>query len=773
MHPLPDKCKELVESFSANRATYMNMAFPEMELRSIFLDHFWRALGWPVGEPLSSTVCCVRLEPSIRDESGKKNRADYSFMLDGRQCFFLEAKKPAINLNIDPKPALQIRKYGWNATLPINVLSDFEELAIYDCRFEPHDTDRAEVGRIKFFTFDQYEDQWDDIYNLFSKEAVAAGSLKKFEKIQRSEQGTETVDKRLLKDIEEWRVKLAECLHKNHPDYGVKELNYAVQMTIDRLLFLRMCEDRGIEKWERLKHLLGEPDIYTGLFKIFREADDKYNSGLFHFKKELERDESPDGFTPNLRIDNLTLATIIEGLYEPRCHYAFNLIPLEILGQVYEQFLGKKIIIDDEHGLRIEEKPEVRKAGGVYYTPQDIVSYIVKNTVGKLLSGKTPKEASCLRILDPACGSGSFLLGAFREICEWHLKWYISDQAKTGRVPTSPPPEGKRRTKKDPPAIYMAKQGEWSLTTAEKKRIIMNNLYGVDIDPEAVEVTKLSLMLNVLEDESYGTFNEQLKLFYERALPDLTANIKCGNSLIDSNYFAGISIDEEEERWRIRPFDWDNSKYGFGEIMKAGGFDAVIGNPPYLKIEHISEGEREYFFHNYFSCIKRFDTYGLFIEKALSLLADNKYCSMIIPSTILNNQTFKKLRKLLLESTSIEAIVNLGGKIFLKVNNDTLIFVFFKGCIEGKKTDLYDVANYGSGLSAAHKIGEIDFVMTAKSPNHEFQIRLSSIDSATLDKVEKISIPLREICKCFQGFVTGSNEAYIIEKNKAIEEQNK
>ena len=234
--------------------------------------------------------------------------------------------------------------------------------------------------------------------------------------------------------------------------------------------------------------------------ELYREADERYNSELFDFKA--------DTLTKSLALDDKVLKPILAGLYYPDCPYEFSVLPAEILGQVYEQFLGKVIRLTPGHRAKVEEKPEVKKAGGVYYTPSYIVDYIVEQTVGRLIEGKTPKQISKLRILDPACGSGSFLLGAYQRLLDYHRRWYEEHD-----------PEKEARSKR--PAIYQGPGGEWRLTTGEKKSILLNNVYGVDIDRQAVEVTKLSLLLKVLEGESQETLGKQLALWRERALPDL------------------------------------------------------------------------------------------------------------------------------------------------------------------------------------------------------------------------------------------------------------
>ena len=277
-----------------------------------------------------------------------------------------------------------------------------------------------------------------------------------------------------------------------------------------------MAEDRGAEKYGQLQKLLDKQEIYQELCEIWKNADEKYNSGLFHFKSEKTQKSPPDTLTPQLEIKDGIFKQIIKNLYYPDSPYEFSVLSPEILGNVYEQFLGKVIRLTKGHRAKVEEKPEVKKAGGVYYTPQYIVEYIVENTVGKLCKDKTPQKVSELRILDPACGSGSFLLGAYNYLLNWHLIYYIKLKDKN-------------RLKDQ---IYKGKNNEWHLTIKEKKRILLNNIYGVDIDHQAVEVTKLSLLLKVLEGENRDVLEAQQKLFKERALPNLENNIKCGNSLI-------------------------------------------------------------------------------------------------------------------------------------------------------------------------------------------------------------------------------------------------
>ena len=193
------------------------------------------------------------------------------------------------------------------------------------------------------------------------------------------------------KTIEGWRTDLARNLALRNPKLSQRELNFAVQRIIDRIIFLRICEDRGIEDYGRLRALINGDRIYPRLAQLFEEADDRYNSGLFHFKTEKGRHEAPDELTLASTSTTSSSGTSSSGLYYPDSPYEFSVLPADILGQVYEQFLGKVIRLTEGHRAVVEEKPEVKKAGGVYYTPTYIVDYIVQNTVGKLLEGKTPE----------------------------------------------------------------------------------------------------------------------------------------------------------------------------------------------------------------------------------------------------------------------------------------------------------------------------------------------------------------------------------------------
>ena len=606
--PCPPQVTKLIEKFELHGEAYHSAGYKEAQLRQEFIDPLFEALGWDMDNTAGKAEAYkdVIHEDAIKLGGGHK-APDYCFRIGGTRKFFVEAKKPAVNIKHEIDPAFQLRRYAWSAKLPLSILTDFEELAVYDCRIKPAKDDKASAARVLFLSYTDLADRWDELAGIFSKEAIEKGSFDKFVESNKKKRGTAEVDAAFLADIEAWRLELAKNLALRNPALDQRDLNFAVQRIIDRLIFLRIAEDRGIEDYGRLQSLQNMPDVYRKLGELFRSADDRYNSGLFHFEPEKGRLEAPDELTLDLEIDDKVLKEIIKHLYYPESPYEFSVLSADILGQVYEQFLGKIIKLTAGHRALVEEKPEVRKAGGVYYTPTYIVDYIVQQTVGKLLEGKTPKQASKLKILDPACGSGSFLIGAYQYLLDWHRDWYFAHG-----------PENHRKE------IYQDKSGQWRLTIAERKRILLNNIYGVDIDLQAVEVTKLSLCLKVLENANRSALDHQLKIFHkDRALPDLGGNIKCGNSLIGPDFYSGqqMSLLDEDERYRINVFDWSGQD-GFEGIMKSGGFDTVIGNPPYVRQEGVSL-YKAYLEKHYKAYHGLADLYVYFLERAFHLLRDD------------------------------------------------------------------------------------------------------------------------------------------------------
>ncbi len=651
--PAPESVLKLCATFADHRDHYRSGNYNEAQLRKEFLDPFFAALGWDMdnAQGLAPQYRDVIHEDALRIGPHVK-APDCAFTLHGQRKFFLEAKKPAVNIKSDVDPAFQLRRYAWSAKMPLSILSDFEEFAIYDTRIKPVKNDPSSKARTFYCTFDQYAEKWDEIAAIFSRDAILKGSFDRYADSNKKKKGTAEVDAAFLEEIERWRDLLARNLALRNPSLSVRDLNFAVQKTIDRLVFLRICEDRGTEDYGKLRSIANGTQTYPRLLELFRAADQRYNSGLFHFSKEKGQAEEPDTLTPHLLLDDKTLKDIIVHLYYPDSPYEFSVLPADILGSVYEQFLGKVINLTAGHRAVVEDKPEVKKAGGVFYTPSYIVDYIVKQTVGPLIDGKTPKQIELIRVLDPACGSGSFLIVVYQFLLDWYHQYYISHD-----------PE--KLAKGKSPVLVQARGGGWALTTAERKRILLAHVFGVDIDSQAVEVTKLSLLLKVLEGET--TQSVQRELIHQRVLPDLGDNVKCGNSLIGSDFYAqpGLPEMDADAHLRVNVFDW-NGKDGFPEIMKAGGFDAVIGNPPYLRIQGLQENygnQINYFTTYYDSASKRFDFYMLFIEKGYQLLGNKGRLGYICPHKFTVGDFAFELRSFLIKEKAIERLLSFGQNL--------------------------------------------------------------------------------------------------------------
>jgi hypothetical protein len=714
----------LVERFSNQIDSYQQSSYNETQTRREFIDSFFTALGWDV---INEQGYAETYKDVVHEEALKIGRAtkapDYSFRIGGVRKFFLEAKKPSVKLKDNAEAAFQVRRYGWSAKLPLSLLTNFAELAVYDCRIKPAKTDSAEKARIFYLTYPDYLTHWEKLVGIFSREAILTGAFDKYIDSQTSKKGTATVDTAFLAEIEHWREMLARNLALRNPNLTPRQLNFAVQQTIDRIIFLRICEDRGVEDYGRLLALPNGPHIYARLFQLFRDADQRYNSGLFHFQTEKQRD-NPDTLTPSLIIDDKILKEILTNLYYPDSPYEFSVLPTDILGQIYEQFLGKVIRLTPAHRAVVEEKPEVKKAGGVYYTPTYIVDYIVKQTVGQLVETKKPNQINQLKILDPACGSGSFLLGAYQFLLDWHREHYRQNPKKWA--------VGKN------PRLYQT-PGGWQLTIAERKRILLNNIYGVDVDPQAVEVTKLSLLLKVLEDEQL--LFPQLSLFKERVLPDLDNNIKSGNSLIGNDFYQGqLGLLDEETLYQINAFDWATE---FADIFKEGGFDVVIGNPPYGA--SLSSLEIDYLRQKHATAQYQIDTYPLFIEKADYLNKQNGYFGMIVPTAWVASQYNEILRQFMVSKTTITNIVIAPKKTFVDATVETLILISKKTFPNDETQFLVERWDQKEKFSYCLAQKEIE------KPAYYFPVYCEPTTRKLLEKIRSNSVPLSEYANVVWG----------------------
>jgi hypothetical protein len=632
----------------------------------------------------------------------------------------------------------------------MSVLTNFEELGVYDCTIRPRPNDKASYSRIQHFQCEQYPDIWRTLWDILSRDAVWSGAFDQFAASKRK-RGTSEVDVEFLKDIEGWRESLARNIARHNMDLSPERLNTAVQLTIDRIVFLRMAEDRGLEPYQQLLKLCEYPDIYPRFIReLCRKADRRYNSGLFHFQKEPTVSEEPDRLTPKLTVDDKVLKPILESLYfEHGSPYHFGVLPVEILGTVYERFLGKVIRLTAGHQAKVDEKPEVRKAGGVYYTPSYIVDYIVKHTVGEQIKDRSPSRLAGgdgippFRILDMACGSGSFLLGAYGYLLDHCLKWYMEHKPDTHRK-----------------AVYKdARNGQFRLTVEEKKRILTRHVFGVDIDPQAVEVTKLSLLLRVLEGETDQSLSLSLLPFGDRALPNLADNIKCGNSLISPADLAGKLIPDPGELKRVNPFDW---KERFPEAMKAGGFDCIIGNPLYIRIQMMTEWaplEVE-LYKDLFKASKagNYDIYVVFIEQGLKLLTPKGRLGFICPNKFFNSQYGLPIRKIVADGKHLSSVVHFGAQqVFDGTTYTCLLFLSKAPVSEFSFAKVDDLTAWKTTGAAIQGI-----VRESKVTSDDWNFAVGP-GAKLIHKLSAMPSKLGDVADVFVGVQTSADDVYIME----------
>ena len=725
--------ERLIHRFEADRSHYLSKNYSEAQARVDFISPFFKALGWDMenedGLPHHAREVVVE---AAEDTGG---RPDYGFRVSGQTKFFVEAKAPSEELDT-AKHIIQAKTYAWNTKqVFFVVLTDFEEFRFYDASIQP-DARRPDEGLLLRLKYTEYVARLEQLWE-FSKERVLAGSLEAMlPRDRRTQRLRIPVDTAFLDEMTGWREEVARNVYKNNPGLTARQLNEIVQRLLDRIVFIRIAEDRRVIEKNQLRDVVDEWKARGGKFHIFEWLND-----LFH---RINEDFNGEIFKPHLseeiKIDSEVLARIIERLYPPQSPYRFDVIGVELLGSIYERYLGSTIRVTAKR-IFVEEKPEVRHAGGVYYTPKYIVDYIVQNTVGKLIEGKSPKQIEKIRILDPACGSGSFLIGAFQCLIDYHVR-YLTEHPKEAQVHSLFPD------------VIKDENGELRLSVVRKAKILRNNLFGVDIDPQAVEITMMSLYLKALEGER-SQLPPKLHI-----LPELKYNVICGNSLIGSEISGQGTLFGDADIDRINAFDWET---GFPEIMKAGGFDAVIGNPPYIRIQAMQEWapvEVEFYKRAYTSASAgNYDIYVVFVEKGLSLLRQKGRLGFILPHKFFNAQYGQPLRSILSNGKHVRHIVHFGDQqVFDGATNYTcLLFLERSGAVNCEFIKVDDLESWRTeGKGTKGKIPASSF----SSVEWNFAV---GEEARLFDKLRQMPVKLDALAeKIAQGIRTSDNEVYVL-----------
>jgi type I restriction-modification system DNA methylase subunit len=784
------RVKQLAAEFKANETFYLSQQYSEAQARLDFIDKFLIALGWDVNHDAQKNPYEQEVKVERTDHGASQRRADYAFYVapNFRDVkFYIEAKKPHGDIaTVDNY--FQTVRYGWNSKTPIAALFDFEQFEIVDCRFKPN-LETALQRNVKKFHHSQFsgKETFAEIYWLFSREAVAGGSLEKYAEtlpkkhgaVQRGlfKGGYQSIDEAFLEELDAHRDALAHNFKNSNPKLDGEALTEVTQRTLDRLVFIRFLEDKLIEPQYVVAKFGEHGSAWGDFIAASRRLDGIYNGIVF--KKHDILDQG------SFKVDDDQFSEICEALCHVNSPYDFNAIPIHILGSIYERFLGK-VIVATEKRARVEEKPEVRKAGGVYYTPEYIVRYIVENTVGKLIEGKTPGKIAEMRFADIACGSGSFLLGVYDLLLRYHAKYYNNNPGNAKDGETAEREDG----------LHLSLQ--------KRREILLNNIYGVDIDAQAVEVAQLSLYLKLLQDETPASARGYQMEFHETLLPPLNKNIVCGNSLIGTDVLTGQLFASDEEK-KLNPMDFEQrfphifdvggsalrevatplefnlpgvplhgsysrkkkkgARIAQPTVMEpAGGFDAIVGNPPYVRPHNLGTETKKYLWKHYQTFTHKSDLYCCFVENATRLLKAGGLFSYIVSHGWLRLNSFQNLRRFILENYRIRQLVELPYYVFADAQVLTGIFVLEKSA-SGQRNKL-------QVIRATPVAGGASFATIRRIPQSAFHETFQNVfDTSISPETETIKDKMRQGIRigsnfeiCF-GLKTGDDEKFVHDTN--------
>ncbi len=708
------KLKELIEQFSqaSKNKDYIDSQNEEW-VKWNYVEPLFELLGWERQD--------IEKETRIL-----KGRADYILKIGNEEVLVIEAKKTSVRLSEDE--GRQAVSYAYHRKIKFAVLINFKEIRVYHALTNIKNIDKnlLKLGESYFrLVFEQFLDNFDKLW-LLSKESFENGKI--YELLsKKDEKASKPIDESILEDLLYIRELLSKDIKKLRAYLSQEQIDEAVQILIDRLIFMRSVEDRGLENKNFLLGIVKdfrEGRIHKRIWDILEEQflifDKQYNSKLF--AKSILEDEK------NIFFDDNTLQEVIRILYfgkkDFQERYMFDEIPGDLLGTIYEQYLGT-ILQSTEKRVKLESETGKRKKMGIYYTPSYIVDYIVKNTVGEYIKNKTIDEILEVNIVDPACGSGSFLMSAFQELCNT-----IEQKLKSGE-----------KAKSTQFQFYKDR-----LTLGQKASIMSNCIYGVDLDEKAVELAQLNLLLKILEEETPDT--------HKRLLPNLRDNIKNGNSLIDDSKIAGD-----------KAFNWHAQ---FPDVFRNGGFDVVIGNPPYVRIQTLNKKDVDYFNKMYESPEKNYDIYILFVERGHKILKENGRLGYILPNKFFSADYGKNLRNYISKNKAIKEIVDFKDyQIFENATTYTCLLFLDK---EDNTRFFYCTPKNLMKLNKGILNKDNLICFEQKIPVSDLTWSFSDGNSSQIfQKFDKIDLRLNNIAEAiFQGMITGADRYYFV---KIIKEE--
>lgn len=705
--------KQLVLRFDKNKIEYKKDSYNEHSCRDEFINPFLEILGWDV---TNKKGAAPQFREVIAEFHADVNaRPDYCLTLKGVSKFFVEAKKPSVDISTDSSAAIQTRKYGWNANHKIAVLTNFEYLIIYDTTTVPKENDTSIVSRYRAYHYTEYIEKLDEIAELVSRDAVYNGNFDRYfnEIFGSADSQKQPIDTMFLSQINGWRIALSNELYAKGGRYASLDvLNDVVQEFINQIVFIRICEDKNLPLYHHLKDTADDSEtVRKELETLFRAADRRYNSGMF------------SGDYIIFDLTSGVISDMIKSLYYPQSPYLFNIIEPNMLGKIYEMFLCEQLVIHKDGNIGLDQKKD-RRNRSVVTTPVEIVKHMVEKTLSRLCAGKSPDEICGLHIADIACGSGVFLEEAFQYLQSYCIEWYLRN---------------------DKPHLIEIGEGRYKLPLEEKKRILTSCIYGIDIDVHAVEVAKFSLLVKLIEDETAPSVESVVPI-----LPDLGLNIFHGNSLVGDDELKGMKCTDEQLA-DIVPFNWGKD----GLAVEA--FDAILGNPPYVATEDIHSlvpaPEFDIYKRQYRTSYKQFDKYFMFIERALQKTADGGYVCYIIPNKFFKVSAGEKLRGLIAKQRYLVSLDDFGAT---QLFEDKTVYSSIV-LMQKKPQDFFKYANIDSAnnlwLGKVTDTIDLKSTMLDESP---WKLTADFDFLRILRNIEPRSAPMENFAEIFNGIQTSA-----------------
>lgn len=700
---------------------------PEADVRANYIDWLFHYLGWDVWKEAPRPTNRYHREGYQRDAGF----VDVGLEVAGELSLILEAKRFGLIPHSQERKGdrtpeeRQLFAYARRRGIPYGVLTNFERLQVFN-------TDH-EILILSFDNPSEYLDRLDQLQRL-SPDKVKAGSLQDWER----KREIKPIDKEFLTSLQDWRLHLANAIYEHNPNnpvlqtsggFDFNKLMAAVQRILDRLILIRYADDKEVlQQYDILHtivsyyHNLGAYSRHDHLVREFIELShsmDKYhNTTLFQAGHLCEQ----------VFIPNEVLASIIKEMN----NISFRKFTSDILGNTYETYLGTKLILKNGE-IKFEERRDIRKAGGIFYTPTMVVHYIIDNTLGQLLKELESQhglhaieKAQEVRVLDPACGSGSFLIYAYQVFASFYRR--MNEAIENERVKLLASVSSTDMFQR----LELFKQLPQPLINYPR-HILEKQLYGVDVDSEAAEIATVNLTMQAFAD----TKREKLPLI-------LNENIKVGNSLISGteeelcSYFG--------ENWGLKkPFNW---KDGFPKVMSDGGFDIVIGNPPYGA--ELTDDEKVYL-KKRFPCVSDYETAQYFIVGVEQVLNANGRLAFIIPNTIFLNLYAKNFRLFITSSFEVESLTDLSElDVFKKATIRTTIPLLIKSNKKNDEVAFLRLQGDEATASVYKTVSQEDL----RSNDRLWVMSPVSVETTSiLEKIKTASIALSSVLEISQGLI--------------------